>query len=203
MNKREFLAVLRRELYILPQNELKEQLSFYSEMIDDGVEEGLTEEQAVSKIGSISEILSQIQAADNKSNSSETVKIDKAESNGLGAGAKTLLIVGSPLWIVLLAVAFVVTVSIYASLWAVWISIFAVEIALIAAAGACLLYPILLVIQGAFLPAAFLVGGGLVCAGLSIFLWYGCKGMLFGFVKLTKWSFLKIVSIFKTRGDWL
>ena len=201
MNKREFLAVLRRELYILPQNELKEQLSFYSEMIDDGVEEGLTEEQAVSKIGSISEILSQINSE--KAQHFQEVKTERKEKKSVGAWTVILLVLGSPIWISLLAAAFAVVVSLYASLWAVWISIFAVEIALIAAAGACLIYPILLVIQGAFLQAAFLVGGGLVCAGLSVFLWYGCKGMLFGFVKLTKWSFLKIVSIFKTRGDWL
>lgn len=195
MNKREFLAVLRRELYILPQNELKEQLGFYSEMIDDGVEEGLTEEQAVSKIGSISEILSQINSE--KAQHFQEVKTERKEKKSVGAWTIILLVLGSPIWISLFAAAFAVVASLYASLWAVWISICAAEITFIAVAGACALYPVLLIVQGAFVPAMFIFGGGLVCAGLSVFLWYGCKWTLFGFVKLTKWSFLKIISIFK------
>ena len=46
MNKREFLASLRNGLYGLPQDDIEERLGFYAEMIDDRMEEGLTEEQA-------------------------------------------------------------------------------------------------------------------------------------------------------------
>ena len=108
MNKHEFLAVLKRELYILPQNELKEQLNFYSEMIDDGVEEGLTEEQAVSKIGSISEILSQINSE--KTQQFQEVKTERKEKKRVGAWTIILLVLGSPIWISLLAAMFAVIV---------------------------------------------------------------------------------------------
>ena len=80
MKKREFLGVLQRELYNLPQNELEEQLAFYSEMIDDGIEEGLTEDDAVAKIGSVSEILSQINKPTRVRKTTEKVKRDNKDS---------------------------------------------------------------------------------------------------------------------------
>ena len=62
MNKREFLARLRKELSGLPQSDREERLAFYSEMIDDRMEEGLSEEDAVSAVGSVEEIAAQIVA---------------------------------------------------------------------------------------------------------------------------------------------
>ena len=62
MNKHEFLAALRRELTALPHGELTEQLNFYNEMIDDRMEEGMTEEDAVAGIGSVEGIAAVILA---------------------------------------------------------------------------------------------------------------------------------------------
>ena len=39
MTKKEFLAALRRRLRAVPQAELRERLGFYSEIIDDKMEE--------------------------------------------------------------------------------------------------------------------------------------------------------------------
>ena len=47
MRKQEFLTELRKGLSGLPQDDIEERLSFYSEMIDDQIEEGLAEEEAV------------------------------------------------------------------------------------------------------------------------------------------------------------
>ena len=44
----------------LPQGDVEERLTFYSEMIDDRMEEGISEEEAVCEIGSVDEIVSQI-----------------------------------------------------------------------------------------------------------------------------------------------
>ena len=44
MGKQEFLEQLRKQFSSLPQADIEEQLSFYSEMIDDRMEEGLSEE---------------------------------------------------------------------------------------------------------------------------------------------------------------
>ena len=60
MNKQEFLTRLRKGLSGLPQEDIEERLTFYSEMIDDRIEEGLSEEEAVAAIGSPDEIAEQI-----------------------------------------------------------------------------------------------------------------------------------------------
>ena len=55
MNKQAFLERLRKALSGLPPKEQEERITFYSEMIDDRMEEGLSEEEeAVASIGTIS-----------------------------------------------------------------------------------------------------------------------------------------------------
>ena len=64
MNKHEFLAALRRELEGLPHGEAVERLNFYGEMIDDRMEEGMTEEAAVAAVGSVESIAAGIMASE-------------------------------------------------------------------------------------------------------------------------------------------
>ena len=47
MSKQEFLAQLRKGLSGLPKEDLEERLTFYSEMIDDRIDDGMAEEEAV------------------------------------------------------------------------------------------------------------------------------------------------------------
>ena len=50
MTKAEFLSVFKKKLSALPRKEREEGLSFYTEMIDDRMEEGLSEEEAVAEV---------------------------------------------------------------------------------------------------------------------------------------------------------
>ncbi len=59
MNKQDFLAQLRKGLSGLPQDDIEERLTFYKEMIKDRMEEGFSEEEAVSAIGSVEDIVRQ------------------------------------------------------------------------------------------------------------------------------------------------
>ena len=56
--KNEFLEKLRNALFGLPNDDIEERIAFYNEMIDDKIEEGLSESQAVSEMGSIERIIS-------------------------------------------------------------------------------------------------------------------------------------------------
>ena len=60
MSKTDFLIKLREMLSGLPQEEVADRLMFYGEMIDDRIEEGLAEEDAVAEVGSVDEIAAQI-----------------------------------------------------------------------------------------------------------------------------------------------
>ena len=47
MNKQDFLAALRGLLNDLPAEDIRRSLDFYAEMIDDHMEDGMTEEDTV------------------------------------------------------------------------------------------------------------------------------------------------------------
>ena len=62
MNKTEFLGIIKDGISGLPQADIDERLAFYSEMIDDRIEDGLNEEEAVAAVGGPEEIIGQITA---------------------------------------------------------------------------------------------------------------------------------------------
>ena len=54
MTKLEFLTTLAEQLSSLAGEERQKTLDFYNEMIDDRLEEGMSEEQAVARFSAIS-----------------------------------------------------------------------------------------------------------------------------------------------------
>ena len=126
MRKQEFLAQLHKGLSGLPQSDIEERLAFYNEMIEDHIEEGLSEEEAVSAVGSVDEIVTQITAdIPLTKTTKEKIKSNKPNRR-LTAGEIILLVLGSPLWLSLGIAAIAVTLSLYISLWAVIVSLWAV-----------------------------------------------------------------------------
>lgn len=183
MNKHEFLAQLRKGLSGLPQDDIEERLTFYSEMIDDRMEEGLSEEEAVSGIGSVDTIISQ-SIADTPLG--KLVKEKTKPKKRAGAWKIVLLVLGSPVWLSLLIAAVAVILSIYVSLWSVIISLWAVFGSVVGCALGGIAAGIGFTVGGNSLTGVALIGAGIVCAGLSIFLFYGCKAATKGTILLTK-----------------
>ena len=60
MSKQEFLSRLLQALSGLPEDDVAERIAFYSESIDDRIEEGMSEEEAVACVGSVEEIRAQV-----------------------------------------------------------------------------------------------------------------------------------------------
>lgn len=172
MNKQEFLTELRKKLQGLPSDDIEERLSFYGEMIDDKEEDGLTEEEAVKDIGTADEISEQIIA------DISLVKIVKERikpQRQLKAWEIILLACGSPLWLALGIAAAAVTFSLYATIWALLISFWAAFIAIAAAAVLSVPTCIISVANSSVASGLALLAIGIVCAGLSVFAFYGCK----------------------------
>lgn len=61
MNKQEFLISLKKCLSGLPEEEQQNYISYFEEIINDRVEDGMTEEQAVSSLESVEKIAGHIQ----------------------------------------------------------------------------------------------------------------------------------------------
>lgn len=183
MSKNEFLEQLRKGLSGLPQQDVEERLTFYSEMIDDRMEEGLSEEEAVCEIGNVDEIISQIIA---DTPITKLVKEKIKPKKRLKAWEILLLVLGSPIWLSLGIAVFAVILSLYISLWAVIISLWAVFASLAACSIGGVAAGIAFVIGGNGLSGIAMIGAGIVCAGLSIFMFYGCKATTKGTLILTK-----------------
>lgn len=193
MNKQEFLAELRKGLHGLPQNDIEERLTFYSEMIDDRIEEGLTQEEAVSEIGAVDEVVSQIVT---EIPISRLVKEKVRPKRNLRAWEIVLLTLGSPIWLSLLIAAFAVLLAIYISAWSVIVALWAAELALAAGALSGILSVVIFTFQVNWLAGIAMLGAGIALIGLSVFLFFGCKEATKGILFLTKKLILGIKSLF-------
>lgn len=183
MTKHEFLEQLRAKVSGLPKADVEERLHFYSEMIDDRVEEGMTEEEAVAEMGNVDALAKQIKA-DIPFFKKAKEKIKSKQS--FKAWEIALLVLGAPIWLSLLVALFAVAFSLYAVLWSVVISAWAAFVALVAAGFGGLLGGIVLLFVGKAFSGIALVAGGIVCGGLSIFLLFACKAMSKAATLLTK-----------------
>ena len=193
MDKNQFLDGLKRELSGLPQNDVDERLSFYSEMIDDRMEEGLTEEEAVAEIGNAEDIASQIIS---ETPLTKIVKEKIKPKRSLRAWEILLIVIGSPIWGALLIAALAIVFSGYVVLWSLIVSLWAVEVSFIAVSLACLASSAVFFIKREIPSALAMLGAGILFAGLSIFLFIGCVGATRGAASLTKKIAVRIKSLF-------
>lgn len=183
MLKEEFLGKLRSKLSGLPETEIEERLHFYSEMIDDRMEEGLSEAEAVAAIGTVEEIVGQIVA------DTPLAKLAKERikpKRRLKDWEIALLVLGSPIWLSLGIAAIAVALSLYVAWWSVIVSLWAAFGAMVGTGVGGMISGIGMMIGDNSLAGIALMGASIVCAGLSIFMFYGCKAAAKGTVALTK-----------------
>ena len=184
MTKKEFLNALGAHLSSLSTHEVEEQIRFYGEIIDDRVEDGLDEEEAVAQIGNVDELAARI-LAELPPESKKCASCDGKRR--LGALEITLLAVGSPIWLALGISASALLISLAAVLWSVVVAAWSVFVSFAAVAVACLPVGIGFAVGG-YLPSGLaLVGACLVLGGLAIFAFFGCRATTRGSVWLTKW----------------
>ena len=164
MTKADFLQLLERALAQLPEEERQTNLEYYSELLDDMIEEGMTEEEATAKLGSPSQIAENILQ---EMPLGKLVSTRMKPKRGWTPLAIVLVVVGSPIWGPLLLAAAVVVLALFASIWALGVAVVAVVVGLAVAVVAA---PII-AIRAAVLtmPAGLvLLGGGLVLLGLCV-----------------------------------
>ena len=181
MDKLDFLLALDKRLDVLSETDRRASLDYYSEILDDLVEGGMTETDAVASLGSVDAIAEEILM------DTPLPKLVKAKMKGkkpLSGLEITLLIVGFPIWLPVLISVFAVIFAVYISLWAVVISLYAVNVSLAACTPASLLCAVLLFIAGQPSAALLFLGAALVLAGLAILLLFGCNAAAKGMCRL-------------------
>ncbi len=193
MNKELFLQTLRERLSFLPQRDIEERLSFYEEMIDDRIEEGLTEEEAVAAVGSVDDIVEQIMG---EIPLSKLVVQKVKPKRSIRAWEIVLLILGFPVWFPLIITFMAVMFSVWVVLWALIISVFAVGVSFVAGWISTLPVSLYYVTLGNFAGAGAFLGAGLILAGLGILVFIGGKYFGKGVIFITKKYLLWIKSLF-------
>ena len=195
MNKKQFCTLLENELRLyLSSEEVYKTLNFFKEMIDDRVDEGLSEEQAVSQLGNIDDIVGQILDEHNiKKRQKKLVWrfIPQKKSSTSNVIATVILF---PIWIAifsLVASFFIAFVSLIFSLVLAVISFFVGGIALIFKA------PFYLIYEKNIAYCLDTLGFGFIITGIGLI---GIYYLLKSLKKVRKngWSFKKMfVKVFK------
>lgn len=188
MNKQEFLVKLRNGLSGLPQEDIEERLTFYSEMLDDRIEEGVSEAEAVAAIGPVDAVAAQILGDTPK----EKVKPNRARK----AWEIVLLVLGSPIWLSLFLAVCAIILAVYLVVWSVVVVLWSIEVCLAVCAPAGIVSALIFIFQGNGFAGAAVLGAGIVCAGLAIFLFFGCRATTRGILLLTKKMALGIKALF-------
>lgn len=192
MTKERFLNELRRRLKGLPREDIDSRIEFYSEMIDDRIEYGLTEEEAIDEIGSVDDVVAQI-AKDTPF--MHLVKEKVKPKRKISAVEIILLIVCFPFWFPLAVMACVFIAVAYMLMWVGVIVTYAIEAGLIGTA----IYGLIAIATTGFNPA--FIGVTLVALGLAIVMAFACIAATKGSFRLTKRVLLSIKKKIVTRGE--
>lgn len=183
MNKSEFMAALRENLKGVPEDDINKSLDFYAEMIDDRVEDGMSEEEAVEALGSMEEIINQILS---EISLPKLVKEKVRPKHTLKAWEVVLIVLGAPFWVPLLMSVCIMALSIYLSVWAVILSLYAVDLSVVISGIALVSMAIVALVQGRFAVFGMMFGCGLILVGLSILLFFGFNLVTKGILWLSK-----------------
>lgn len=198
MNKHEFLSVLRERLSGLPKEDIDGSVDYYGEIIDDRIEDGLSEEEAVEALGSMEEIVSQILM---ETSLPKLVKAKVKPKRSLKVWEIILLILGSPVWLPLLAAAIILVLAFYIVLWAVIVVLYSVAISFAAGGLAGIFGSLVCIFTGNAIQGILFFGAGLVCAGITILLFFGFNQITKGVLRLSKKILLRMKACFVRKGD--
>ncbi len=196
MNKCDFLTRLALELKGLPQEDAERWLEYYKEMLEDRIEDGVSEQEAVASLGAPRDIAKEILA---QTPFTRLIKNKVRPKRKLLVWEILLICIGAPIWMSIAISLVAVILSVFLSLWACIVSIWATELALGVSGIALVIGAFLLIGSGAVYQGLLLLGGGLVCAGLSYFGFFLCKWLTVLLAKLCKLFALFVKSLFVAK----
>lgn len=169
MSKNEFLEELRSKLKGLPKEDVDERIEFYSEAIDDRIEEGKTEEEAIKEIGTVDEVVREI-AEDTPL--IELVKKKMKPKKERATWEIVLILLGFPIWLPLLITIFTIAFVCYVLIWVLVIVTYSVELSFIAVGLFGTIGSLFMVFAGGFQASNLALG--LVSLGAACLFYFVC-----------------------------
>ena len=178
MNKTEFTNQLTAALAGLSEEDIRKSVDFYTEMIDDRIEDGMPEEEAVAALGNIDEIRSNILQ---EIPITRIVKEKITPKRAFSPVEIVLLIFGAPLWLPMLLAFIIICFALFLCFWIIILSLYVVDLSVFLAGMVGIIAPFT-GLNTAF-AGLFTLGCGIALLGLSVLLFFGfnqvAKGMLF------------------------
>ncbi len=196
MNKQAFLDALSQGLRGLPKEDIEKSIEYYSEMIEDRIEDGMTEEEAVAACGKVDEL---IQQTFSDASLPKLIKARMTPDRALKTWELLLLVLGSPIWLSLAIAAVTVFFTVYILLWSMLVACYAIDAAL-AICGVTGVFGMIAYFAMGNPTGAFMVFGlGLLCMGLSVFAFYALNALTKGTVWVSKKIILAVKGFFIKR----
>ena len=192
MSKSEFLFRLSQALEGIPEKE--KALAYYSEMIDDRMEDGMSEEEAVNSMESVESIRDKFIYETPFQNF-----IKEKASKPLSGVSIILIVLGFPVWFPLLIAAGAVAFSVFITVAALLISLYAVLISF-ALSGVFAIFSSALLFAVKPAAALFCIGSGLILIALSLLLVYPSFYAGHQLIRFMKFIGYKIKTAFVRRG---
>ena len=195
MSRDAFIGELRHRMAGLPQETVERTVEYYGELIADSMEDGLTEEEAVARLGSLDEIVASV-VKDTPLTQIVETRIQEGKKKGISGWVILLLVLGAPVWLPVLIAVLAVLFALFIALWAVVIALWAVVAAVILTGLVAMVAGVVELCRLHLPQGLVLLGGGLVCLGLCALLFLLMKLITVGTVKLCKWLWVGIKSLF-------
>lgn len=187
MNKQGFLAVLRQQLQGLSESDIEKSLEYYSESIDDRMEEGMTEEEAVADMEPPAEIARQIFM---DMPLPKVVKAKARPSRPLRVWEIVLLVVGSPVWVPLAVAAILIFGAVYVTIWALVVTFYAVDLSFAVSSLFCLVQTGISLFTRGPLQMAYFGGSALFLFGAAVLLFFAFNALSARLIQLSR-SFMQ------------
>lgn len=187
MNKSEFLEQLESGLKDLPNSEIKKSLNYYSEMIDDRIEDGESESDAVASLGSVDEIAVSVK-------SQTQLSTQTKRKSGYKILIIILLVLGSPIWLSIFLALFSIILAVYVTAASIIISLFSVVLSFLLG-GTAAVFGSPIIMYSNIQTGIFCIGAGLILFGLGVFLAYGTVKLLSLIIKFTAFCGCKLKSL--------
>ena len=198
MKKKELIEQLSARLSGLPVEDIENTVDYYSEMIDERIDEGIDEEEAVAAIGDLDEIVSQILS---EIPLSKLVKTKVKQKRKLSVLEITLIVLGAPLWFPILIAIFSVILSIFVAIFSLVIAAFSVAVSFGGVALGGILGALVYIFIGMNINAMVLFGIGVFSAGATILSFILSVEFAKLVIKLIKKTFVWIKLAFIRKGE--
>lgn len=197
MTKERFLQELGKQLRQLPPEEIAQHQAYYEELLADMLEDGMNEEEAVAKLGDLSEIVQEILQ---NTPLPTLVKSRFRPKKGWSAPVVILLILGSPLWFPLCLALIVSAAAILFAIWAVIAALFVMVLSL-GIVGIAVLFKSLFLFSLGGNYTLFALGAGCLLLGLGCLAFLAAEQAAIALLRGGKWIYRKLkASLIKKEG---